>query len=382
MRPSPLSFGPRNSARRIIARVQAAVAAAGLELDSEQQVLVTHLATAASRALSRRPKAASVDSFYIYGPPGRGKSWLMGLVHDALLSEATRRLHFHDFFRDLHASAHSAELAETAGDTAVEVALDELLGDVRVLCFDELHVHDPGDAMFFARTLQAVFARGILLIATSNYAPDDLLPNDYFHHLFEPTIELITSRMKVVMLDGGIDYRTQVTEADRVAGYAAGHIIVPGTAQQLAQAGLAVPHHNEITDIKPTTHSFTAQRAAHGQAWFDFRDLCDRPSAASDYLHLARHFDHVVIDGIPAPDRATTSAWKRLANLIDVLYDRDVRTDLICVDPPDPDAVEGHPVDAARLGSRLLALRQLIPGAADEESLDAPAPSEQESWIR
>lgn len=382
MRPSSLSFGPRNSARKIIARVQAAVATAGFELDSQQQMLVTDLSTAAARALSRRSRAASVENFYIYGPPGRGKSWLMGLVYDALQSEDTRRLHFHDFFRDLHASAHSAELAETAGDTAVEVALDELLGDVRVLCFDELHVHDPGDAMFFARTLKAVFARGILLISTSNYAPDDLLPNDYFHHLFEPTIELIKSRMNVVMLDGGTDYRTEVTEAHRVSGYAAGHIIVPGTAQQLVRAGLAVPHHNEITDIQPTTHTFTAQRAAHGQAWFDFRELCDRPSAASDYLHLARHFDHVIIDGIPAPDRATTSAWKRLANLIDVLYDRDIRTDLICVDPPDPDAVEGHPVDAARLGSRLMALRQLIPGAPDEGPIDDLGTSEQESWLR
>ncbi|MDN5812464.1 MAG: cell division protein ZapE [Micrococcaceae bacterium] len=379
MRPSPLPFGPRNSVRKIIARVQASVDAAGVELDPQQQSLVRDLSTAAARALSRRSKTASVENFYIYGPPGRGKSWLMGLVHEALQSEATRRLHFHDFFRDLHASAHSSELAESAGDTAVEVALDELLGDVRVLCFDELHVHDPGDAMFFARALKAVFARGILLIATSNYAPDDLLPNDYFHHLFEPTIELIKSRMKVVMLDGGTDYRARITEADRLSGYAAGHIIVPGTAEQLAQAGLAVPHHNEITDLKPTTHSFTAQRAAHGQAWFDFRDLCDRPSAASDYLHLARNFHHVIIDGIPAPDRATTSAWKRLANLIDVLYDRDVRTDLICVDPPDPDAVEGHPVDAARLGSRLMALRPLVPGTSDEDSLHDPAPSQQAS---
>lgn len=382
MRIPPLTFGPRNSARRIIARVHTAADEAGFELDADQHRLVTELSTAAARALSPRNRTRSVENFYIYGPPGRGKSWLMGLVHGSLQTEATRRVHFHDFFRDLHASAHSAELAETAGDSAVDVALDELLGDVRVLCFDELHVHDPGDAMFFARTLKAVFARGIMLIATSNYAPDELLPNDYFHHLFQPTIELINSRMTVELLDAGTDYRTQVSEAQRASGYAAGHVIVPGAAHQLAQAGLAVPHHQEITDIQPTTQTFTAQRAAHGQVWFDFRDLCDHPSAASDYLHLARHFDHVVIDGIPAPDRATTSAWKRLANLIDVLYDRDIRTDLICMNAPDPDAVEGHPVDAARLASRLTALRQLLPGTPDGPAIEDHNGSEQQSRMR
>lgn len=360
MNPAPLQLGGRNSTRRIVARVEEAAADDGIALDGGQRRLLEGLASAASDALSRRT-SRPLRNHYVYGPPGRGKTWIMGLLHDALLTDHKRRLHFHDFFRDLHARTHAADPAED-GQPAIDQALDEMLGDTRVLCFDELHVHDPGDAMFFARTLKAVFSRRILLVATSNYAPDDLLPSEYFHHLFEPTIELIKTRMHVEALDAGTDYRT--TGSGSGAGYTAGHLIVPGSRQQLHDAGLAVPAPSEQTAVRPTTHSFRALRATGGQAWFDFRDLCDAPSAVSDYLHLARRFDHVVIDGIPAARRADPSAWKRLANLVDVLYDRGIRTDLICMAAPDPAAAGGHAVDAARMASRLAALRTMDNTAA------------------
>ena len=356
MSPTPPLLGGRNTPRRILARADALAAGQGINLDDGQRRLLADLASVASDALSQRG-TATLRHQYVHGPPGRGKTWLMGLFHQAVQTKYKRRMHFHDFFRDLHARAHAAEPTDD-GRPAVEHALDALLGDTRILCFDELHVHDPGDAMFFARTLKAVFARRILLVATSNYAPEDLLPSDYFHHLFEPTIELIKSRMRIRMLDAGTDYRTIVSTEEPGSGYSAGHLMVPGTRRQLDEAGLTIPSSSEQTTIRPTTHSFRALRAAKGQAWFDFRDICDAPSAASDYLHLARHHDHVVIDGIPAPGRADPSAWKRLANLIDVLYDRDIRTDLICIAVPDPGASGGHAVDTARRASRLAALRR------------------------
>lgn len=355
MNPTPLTWGNRNSARKIVARIHDDAAGAGLELDRGQLRLVQAMATAASDALSRRAPVRQ-DNHYIYGPPGRGKSRLLDLLHGALHTDGKRRLHFHDFFRELHARTHGAEQAVDGGEPPIDQALDDMLGHTRVLCFDELHVHDPGDAMFFARTLKAIFARRILLIATSNYAPDDLLPNEYFHHLFEPTIELIKNGMSVTRLDAGTDYRTLASTPGDGHGYTSGHVLVPGSAGQLRAAGLTVPQAHERTELQPTTHSFPALRAAKGQIWFDYRAICDAPSAASDYLFLAEHFDHVVIDGVPAPDRVGPSAWKRLANLIDVLYDRDIRTDLICMSTPDPAAAGGHPVDAARLASRLAAL--------------------------
>jgi cell division protein ZapE len=232
-----------------------------------------------------------------------------------------------------------------------------MLGGARILFFDEFHVHDPGDGMLVTRALREIFARGVLLVATSNYAPEDLLPDPMFHHLFEPAISLITERMSVLELAGPVDYRT-LRPANRAAGYAAGHALVPGTAAQLASAGLEEPLPAEETRVQPTTHAFSARRAAGGQLWFRFADLCEAPSATSDYLELAASYRHWVLSSIPALEDASPSGWKRFGNLVDVLYDQDVRLDLIGAAGIEPVRVLDHPVDAARLGSRLAALRR------------------------
>jgi cell division protein ZapE len=103
-----------------------------------------------------------------------------------------RRLHFHDFFARLHRGMHH----HRALDDAHGATLDELVGDVQVLCFDEFHVHDIGDAMLLTRLFNALFARGVFLLVTSNYAPEGLLPNPLYHERFLPVIRLINSRCR------------------------------------------------------------------------------------------------------------------------------------------------------------------------------------------
>lgn len=373
--PSPTLRTPSSAhgAGRIADKMRRAAAGSSLELDAAQLHIVDVLAASAAAALRRRApigaagpgahaRPGTADAgVYLWGPPGRGKSWLVSALHNALDTPLAMRVHFHEFFESLHARAHAAGAGVSSPrGSAIAQALDGLLGSVRILMFDEFHVHDPGDAMFIARAFRGLLERGITLVATSNYAPDDLLPNEYFHHLFEPTIDVVKSRLAVLELDAGVDYRT--LDAPRATdGFAAGHILVPGTPGQLTGAGLAPPGPAERTDVTPTTHTFTALRVASGQVWFDFADLCDAPSATSDYLDVARTFGHVVLQGVPRPQGASPSAWQRFANLVDVLYDRDVRFDIIGRGKPDPAAATGHPVDAARLTSRLAALRSPDP---------------------
>ncbi|GER22108.1 cell division protein ZapE [Zafaria cholistanensis] len=409
-RQGPAGIGPlrtgrgRNRPARLLEAVQEAAAAQGLVLDAGQLHVAGALAGSAARALARRtPAAAPGEHLYVWGPPGRGKSWLMDSVCNSLAGAPVRRVHFHGFFRELHARTHRAsqdriaarrhataahatgvppavgapESARTqrqagpaaqtpasasgsaagAQGAAIAEALDGMLGGARILFFDEFHVHDPGDGMLVTRALREIFARGILLVVTSNYAPQDLLPDPMFHHLFEPAIGLITERMSVLELAGPVDYRT-LRPSNPVAGYAAGHLLVPGTAGQLASAGLEEPAPSEEALVKPTTHAFTARRATGGQLWFRFADLCEAPSATSDYLALAAAHRHWVLGSIPALKDASPSGWRRFANLVDVLYDQDVRLDLIGAGDIEPARALGHPVDASRLASRLAALRR------------------------
>lgn len=124
---------------------------------------------------------------------------LMDEFYDGL-PVGKRRIHFHRFFADLHSRAH--ELG------SMGVALDHVVDGIRVLCFDEFHLDDVADAMFMARVLDTIVAKGVTVVVTSNVPPTDLLPNPLFHEQFVPSIELIERTLEVIELGGSVDYRT------------------------------------------------------------------------------------------------------------------------------------------------------------------------------
>lgn len=338
--------------------------AEGLVLDDAQLAALPALAAAAAAALSPDPAPGSA-SVYLWGPPGRGKTWLLDALYDGVDIPDKRRLHFHDFFRELHERVF--EGYGTPGyrkDSAFAAALEQMVGSVRLLCFDEFHVNDPADAAFITRMLRTVLDRGIVLAATSNYAPGELLPDPMFHHLFEPGIAMITDQLQVLSLDGDVDYRQRPRQGTG-DGFAAGHHLRRADADLLASAGLVPPGPEEAATLTPGTRALRARRAASGQVWFDFEDLCHAQSATSDYLRLSRTYPHWVISGVPPTEGSHPYGWQRFGNAVDVLYDAGCRLDVIGL--PDYSGVfpgTAHPTDLARVRSRFGMLRRL-PQEAD-----------------
>ncbi len=201
------------------------------------------------------------------------------------------------------------------------------------------------------RLLRQVIERGIVLVATSNYAPDELLPDPMFHHLFEPGIELLTTHLQVAALDGDLDYRS--AGARGTSGFAAGHHLRrPGPAA-LEAAGLRFPRPGETTVLKPGTVPLTAERAAEGQLWFTYPELCGSRSAASDYLALAGDYRHWVVSSVPDTTHEDPNAWQRFGNLVDVLYDAGCRLDVLGFsDYAGSFPGIAHEIDLARISSR------------------------------
>ena len=336
-----------------------AAARQGLTLDPAQQAAVTALAGAAAAAGSDGPSAAG-SSVYLWGPPGRGKTWLLDTLYAAVDIPSKRRLHFHDFFRELHERVFAGYgNPGYRRESAFAAALDHMLGPVRLLCFDEFHVNDPADAAFITRMLRTVLDRGIVLVATSNYAPGELLPDPMFHHLFEPGIGLITGNLQVLALDAGVDYRT-LPGAGGGEGFAAGHHLRRPAAELLDTAGLFLPGTGEGKQLAPGTRTLRALRAEGTQLWFDFEDLCHAQSAPSDYLRLAGTYRHWVVSGVPETGGSSPYGWQRFGNVVDVLYDAGCRLDVIGM--PDYEGVfpgTAHPTDLARIRSRFGMLRPL-----------------------
>ncbi|KQV14813.1 ATPase [Kitasatospora sp. Root187] len=334
---------------------RAAAGQRGFTVDPAQQPAVDRLSRLAgelARAgglFHRRPPG----SLYVWGPVGRGKSWLVDTFFEGLPTTRKRRLHFHDFFRRLHDGVGRPADGPVHA-SAVDRAVAELLGDCRVLVFDEFHAHDAGDAMLVARLFRTLLERRVTLVTTSNYPPAGLMPDPLYHHLFEPTIRLIEQRMEVLDVSGPVDFRRLPHQAEGGRRFASGARLPAGTLPP----GLAAPEPGEAVAVAAHLRTLPA-RAARGElVWFGFRELCEDRTSVPDYLALAERFGTVVLDGVPPLAACTADGRQRFANLVDVCCDRDVRLFLIGADP-----LSGLPADSAllrdldRTASRLAMLR-------------------------
>ena len=316
----------------------------GYTLSHSQQRVIDWMAQHANALLGASAK--TLPGLYLHGAVGRGKSWLLDGFFQAIPIAEKQRLHFHEFFARLH----SGMFSHRDQPDALATTLDELLQDCRVLCFDEFHVHDIGDAMLITRLFKALFARGILLLVTSNYPPEGLLPNPLYHARFKPVIDLINARMHVMEVGGPHDYRSQVRmHAQQV--FTQGRYIWPATDAQ--RKALNLPEHDAPAMTLPVgTRDLNARFSAGRTVGFTFADLCDQPTAVMDYLELCRRFDHWIIDRLPNLAECSIAAQQRFINLIDVLYDQDKQLVLLGQRSL-RESLAGDAIDLARTRSRL-----------------------------
>ncbi|WP_052226226.1 cell division protein ZapE [Microbacterium mangrovi] len=249
---------------------------------------------------------------YLWGPVGRGKSLLAEAYLAAVPTTRTRRVHFHEFFRDLQTQIVRRR-------EPLERSIRHLLGDARAVLFDEFHVHDVADGVYLTATLSTILDSGILLVATSNYAPEDLMPDPLYHERFLPAIGLIRTRLETVHVGDGPDYRT--IGRDRHRGFAAG-----------------------------TWNSDTAPEAPG--TVFSFDDLCVRPHSVAQYLALTAAT--MTVRGVPDLSTVDREPLARFAALVDVLYDRDIPLHVHAAGEPDRiTAATAPPPDVERALSRL-----------------------------
>ena len=97
-----------------------------------------------------------------------------------------RRVHFHEFMREVHGAC-----ARSPGRRIRSRRSPRIARELRLLAFDEFHVSDIADAMILARLMELLIARGVVLVMTSNYRPDDLYPDGLQRARFLPAIEIL-----------------------------------------------------------------------------------------------------------------------------------------------------------------------------------------------
>ncbi|MDO5686044.1 MAG: cell division protein ZapE [Neisseria sp.] len=261
----------------------------------------------------------SPRGLYLWGGVGRGKSFLMDAFFGCLPYVRKRRVHFHAFMADIHRRMRELKHAENP----LAAVAAEIAKEVRVLCFDEFHVSDIADAMILGRLLDGLFAHGVVLVATSNYAPQDLYPQGQNRSSFLPTIALIETKLTVLNVDSGEDYRLRtLTRADVYFHPAnqANEDKLAAVFDKLTGQQSRLPEPLEILGRTLPVKARTAE-----VVWFDFHTLCFTPRSQQDYLYLAENYRFVLVSGIQKLSPSERSEARRLTWLIDVFYDYRVK---------------------------------------------------------
>ncbi len=330
------------------AEYRSLLAAAELDPDPDQERAIRELARLQGDLEGYRPPAppkrslfgrrtvapaAPPPGVYLHGGVGRGKSMLMDLFHRTASVPKKRRVHFHDFMLDVHARLHERRRTHPReGEPLVPLA-EALAAEAWLLCFDEFHVSNIADAMILGRLFDQLFERGVVVVATSNWAPDDLYAGGLQRQLFVPFIERLKRQVVVLPLEGSRDYRLDRLRGRKVYF----HPLGPAADAALAEvfADLTDGDEGEAAAIAVGGRTLAVPRQAKGVAWFHFDQLCARALGAADYLSLATHYHTLLLDNVPmlTPDKRNEA--RRFVTLVDALYERGMH--LVCAAEAPPE---------------------------------------------
>jgi len=286
-------------------------------------------------------KAAKADKFltrlYLFGSVGRGKSMLMDIFFATAPVKRKRRVHFHAFMQKVHSGILAAR--ESNVEDPIRPVADEIAEQAVMLCFDEFQVTDITDAMILGRLFETLFARHLVVVATSNRPPDDLYKDGLNRQVFLPFIQILHDWIDLVELDTPIDYRQGLDDEGCTYFTPLG---------PMAQAGMDAAWRRETGGgpSAPLTLSMHGRRiriaeASEAVGRTSFEELCEKPLGPADYLAFAERFTAFFIDAIPRLGWAQNNEAKRFVTLIDALYEAKMRLYRSAEAPPEELYIEG-----------------------------------------
>ncbi|MGY5452078.1 cell division protein ZapE [Agarivorans sp. MS3-6] len=284
------------------------------------------------------PSTQSVQGLYMWGGVGRGKTYLMDTFFSCLTGERKMRVHFHRFMQRVH-----SELKTLDGQSdPLLIVAERLFAEAEVICFDEFFVSDITDAMLLGRLFEALFERGVTLVATSNIPPEDLYRNGLQRQRFLPTIKLIQQHCQVINVDGGNDYRMRTLNEAEIYHYPLDQQAEKNLAQYFLQ--LSNEPRQQLGQIEINQRMISFVNEADSVLHLEFAELCEGARSQLDYIELAKLYHTVLLSGVVAMGATNDDAARRFIALVDEFYERNV-TLIIAAAVPLLDLYQGGRLD-------------------------------------
>lgn len=284
-----------------------------------------------ARLSFRNRKRPVPQGIYMWGGVGRGKTMLMDLFYDHSNVAERKHVHFHAFMQEVHRRLHTFREAQKSGKVpessdSIKALAKVIVGQAWLLCFDEFHVTDIGDAMILGRLFEALFEMGVVIVTTSNRHPNDLYKDGLQRERFLPFIDMLNDKMQVIHLDSDTDYRLErLREMDAY--------LSPANAQATdkldsAFKALTIGTEPRKCALDVNGRTIEIEKASEGVGFTTFSALCEKPLGPGDYLAIADAFHTLILDGIPKLGPQNRDYAKRFVTLIDALYDH--KSKFIC----------------------------------------------------
>jgi cell division protein ZapE len=304
----------------------------------------------------KTPDKTPERGLYLWGGVGRGKTYLMDCFFEVLPFDKKLRVHFHRFMRRVH-----SDLSFFKGYVnPLERVADKIANETEIICFDEFFVSDITDAMILGTLFEALFARGVCLVATSNIEPEKLYQNGLQRQRFLPAIALLERHCQVVNVDGGSDYRLRALTNTSLY-----HSPLNDKTQSAISdifETLVANDKNIIRDanLMVNDRAITVKAMTSDVIWFDFTAICDGPRSQNDYIDIACEFHAVVLSNVPLLNAETEDSARRFINLVDEFYDRNVKL-AISAQQPLENIYQGNKLifEFERTQSRLIEMQSL-----------------------
>ena len=271
-----------------------------------------------ARLLGKQPSQSKVQGLYFWGGVGRGKTYLVDTFYEALPTERKMRVHFHRFMHRVHGELKKLKEVKNSLETIADI----FKAETDIICFDEFFVQDITDAMLLGGLMEALFERGIVLVATSNIIPDELYKNGLQRARFLPAIELVKQNTEVVNVDSGIDYRLRTLEQAEIFHSPLDQQADDNLFEYFEKLSPEPGQKDQSIEIEG--RQIQTRMVSDCIVMFDFTALCETARSQVDYMEISRLYNTVILSNVKQMGQQNDDAARRFIALVDEFYERNV----------------------------------------------------------